>query len=403
VVPLTARRALTKRLIDATAYTWTTRHGERCVLWDGALRGFGLRVYPSGRKTFVLSYRAEGVKRLMELGPYGVLTLDQARDMARLALAEVIRGRDPLAARRLAAHGATMTAFCTTYLERHAKARKKSWEKDERRIERFIKPAWGSRRLSAVHRADVAELHYTISTKSGPYEANRVLALVGKMFECAITWGQLPENSANPARRIPKFPECKRDRFVTRAEMPALLQAIEREQNVYMRAALWLYLLTGLRRSELLTVKHADIDIGEKLLRLADTKAGRPHYLPLSEPALVVIRQIPPVDGNDYLLPGRRPGASLVELKRAWARVRASAGIPDVRLHDLRRTVGSWLAQSGHSLALIGRVLNHSNTSTTAIYARFHTDDARAALEEHAQRIIGIAGAAATAGEDAHG
>ncbi len=158
------------------------------------------------------------------------------------------------------------------------------------------------------------------------------------------------------------------------------------------RFAMWLYLLTGARKSELLKARWEDVDNNRAELRLVDTKAGRTHYIPLSAPALALLEQIPRVDGNPYILPGKREGAALVNIAKPWSRVRKAAGVEDVRLHDLRRTVGSWLAQAGNSLHLIGRVLNHSNQSTTAVYARFGEDHVRAALEQHGARIMGAAG-----------
>jgi len=243
----------------------------------------------------------------------------------------------------------------------------------------------------------VATLHSRIG-KTAPYEANRVLALLSKMFELARRWGFVPEDQANPARDIDRFKEAKRDRWVTPEELPRLAQAINEEPNDSARSALWLYLLTGARKSELLNARWEDVDVSRAELRLTDTKAGRTHYIPLSAPALALLGQIPRLDGNPYILPGKREGAALVNIAKPWSRVRKAAGVEDVRLHDLRRTVGSWLAQAGNSLHLIGRVLNHSNQSTTAVYARFGEDHVRAALEQHGARIMGAAGIAPTAG-----
>lgn len=377
---------ITKLDCDAARYERTD--GGRCALWDSLLPGFGLRIYPSGRKAFVLSYRAAGRKRMMTIGAYGVLKLDQARDIARQKLAAVIGGADPLAEKQKAARGATMKTLCADYIERHAKPFKKSWEADERRLNRQIIPVWGARQVASITRADVSALFYDIGKKAAHYEANRALAVLGKMFECAIAWGYLPDNAANPARKIKKYPERKRERWVTPEEMPKLAAAINGEQNIYIRSAFWLYLFTGLRRGELLNLKRDNIDWTRAEICLPDTKAGRSFTAPLSGPALAILRGIPEEEGNPYLFPGRRTGRPLVELKMAWERIRTGAGVPDVRIHDLRRTVGSWLAQAGNSLHLIGRVLNHSNPSTTAIYARFQNDTVRQALEEHGRRLL---------------
>jgi integrase len=212
------------------------------------------------------------------------------------------------------------------------------------------------------------------------------------MFELARRWGFVPENAANPARGVDKFKEQKRDRWVKPEELPRLAAAIGQDPNLYARAALWLYLLTGVRKTELLTTRWADVDLARGELRLPETKAGRTHYVPLSPPAVALLRALPREAGNPYLLPGLKPGSHLVNIEKPWRRVRKVAGVEDVRLHDLRRTVGSWLAQAGSSLPLIGRVLNHTDPKTTAIYARLGDDPARRALAEHAERITAIAG-----------
>ncbi|WP_295585859.1 site-specific integrase [uncultured Lamprocystis sp.] len=386
---------LTKRAIDAATYTGT--NNARCVLWDDEVPGFGCRIFPSGRKGFVLSYRAAGRSRLLTIGTYGVLTLDQARTVARSQLAKVkTEGADPVATREQERQGETMRDLCLAYMDRHGNA-KKSGSEDQRRIDTYVLPKWGSLEARTITRPDVETLHRTIG-KRAPYEANRVLALLSKMFELARRWGFVPEGHGNPARDIDRFTEAKRDRWVSADELPRLAQAINEEPNASARAALWLYLLTGARKTELLTAQWSDVDWTRAELRLPDdTKAGRVHYIPLSPPAVALLRDLPQADGNPFILPGKLPGAHLVNISKPWGRVRTAAGVADVRLHDLRRTVGSWLAQSGNSLHLIGRVLNHSNQSTTAVYARFGEDSVRAALDQHGARIMGAAGLTPTA------
>jgi len=201
-------------------------------------------------------------------------------------------------------------------------------------------------------------------------------------------------NHQNPASGVTKFKEKKRDRFVTPSELPKLIEAIQNESNQSAKYALWLYLLTGLRKEELLTAKWSDIvELGSNYqLRIEDTKNEKTHYLPLSDAAMEILNQIPRVEGNPYIIVGKNKGTHLININKPWRRVRLVAGIEDVRLHDLRRTVGSWLAQAGNSLHLIGRVLNHSNTSTTAIYARFGQDTVRNALDRHGDQILSVAG-----------
>lgn len=380
---------LTKTVVDRLVYQ---RDGnERCVVWDSLLPGFGVRVYPSGRKAFILSYRIQGRKRLLTLGMYGALTLDQARSLARIRLGEATVGEDPVEQRRKDRQGETVRHLCDAYLERHA-AHKRSLRDDQRRIEQRIIPAWGNRKVDSITRADVAALHTKIGA-TAHYEANRVVALLSKMLELARRWGFVPENAANPAHGIDKFREHKRDRWVTHEELPRVTAAIAQEPNLYVRAALWLYLLTGVRKTELLKTRWEDVDMVRCELRLPETKAGRVHYVLLSPPAMSLLERMPREHGNPHLLPSTKvPGHHLVNIEKPWRRVRKAAGVEDVRLHDLRRTVGSWLAQAGNSLPLIGRVLGHTNASTTQIYARLGDDPAKKALAEHGRMITAIAG-----------
>lgn len=424
---------LTNRLIDAMVYEGDGK--SRDVRWDSTLPGFGIRIYPTGRKAFVISYRALGRKRLMTLDTYGVITQNQARKRAARYLVTK-DDEDPLEKRKRETHGETVSDLCDTYMERHAKLHKKTWQTDQRRINRHIKPALGALKVRSATDTDIGSLHRKIGTKA-PYEANRVIELLSKMFSLACDWGFLPEHHRNPARKIKRFKEEKRDRFVDAAELPKLAQAIDQEKNQYIRGALWLYLLTGVRRSELLKAKWDDVNWGRRELRLADTKAGRVHYVPLNAPAIAVLETLPRLSDNPYVLPGSKEGRHLVNIDRPWIRAKTQAtilqwmeiptiakliteiqdgsdtspsleaiqkkvkeatppielttGLLDVRLHDLRRTVGSWLAQSGNSLHLIGKVLNHSNQATTAVYARFAQDQVRAALEQHGNRIMGAA------------
>jgi integrase len=322
----------------------------------------------------------------LTLGRYGVLTLTEARDLARRALVEVAGGIDPQEERR-APKSQTVRQFSETYMERHAKVRLKSWADDSRRFKREIVPKLGSKSLESVKRSHVADLHSKIGRKT-PYEANRVLELVKRMFSLAEQWGYVPEGHPNPAKGIKRFREKSRDRFVTEAEFPLLRDAINAEQDIYVRSAIWLCLFTGARKTEILSRKWEDVDLDRKEMRLKDTKAGRDHVVPLSQPALEILGSIPRQQGNPYVFPGRKRGEPRKDFRPQWDQIRERAGLQDITFHDLRRTVGSWLALGGSSLVLIGKVLNHSSPSTTKIYARLLDDAARDPLEELAQQFL---------------
>ena len=380
---------LTSSLLDRAVYEG--QGNSRYVLWDDAIPGFGLRIYPTGRKSFVLSYRVHHRKRLYTIGTFGVLTLKQAREKARILLVSILEGEDPAQERRLKSKEKTFSQLCQAYLEQHSKVHKKTWRDDERRINQRLNPRWGTRQVAAIYQTDVALLHHEVG-KQHPYEANRTIELVKSIFTKAESWGFLPRHSDNPAAGVTPFKEKKRDRWLTAEEMPRVAKAIAAEPSVYIQAAIWLYLLTGVRKNELLSSQWVDVDLHRRELRLPDTKSGHTHYVSLSEPAKELLSQIPRIAGNPYVLPGQKEGQHLVNVDKPWRRIRKRAGCDDVRLHDLRRTVGSWLAQSGNSLHLIGRVLNHQQSSTTEVYARFAPDHLREAMDKHGQQILEKAG-----------
>jgi len=379
---------LTKSTIDKLVYEGDGK--EQDIRWDDILRGFGVRVYPSGQKSFVVSYRVNGRKRIMVLGKYGILTLDEARDKSKRVIVSAMDGTDSLAERQKGIRGKTISDLCSHYIEGYAKLHKKSWKEDVRRIERIIIPTFGTLKIASVTSADIAKFHHEKTISGAPYEANRIVEILSKMFKLAKLWGYF--NGENPTIGIRHNKENKRDRFVTPEELPLFAEAIDKEQNIFIRAAIWLYILTGVRKTELLNAKWEDVDFRLRQLRIPETKSGKIHYVPLSEPAIDILRVLPRVNENKYILVGNIEGASLVNISKPWKRICKSAKVEGVRLHDLRRTVGSWLAQSGHSLHLIGRVLNHSSPSTTAGYARFLQDHVKNALEQHGSKIVELIG-----------
>jgi len=386
---LTLQMRLTNTVINRATYVGNDN--RQYILWDDVIPGFGLRVYPTGRKSFVLSYRANRRKRLYTIGPYGVLTLKQARERAKLLLASVLDGQDPAKDRQLKAKERTFSELCDAYLEQHAKVHKKTWKEDERRINKCLRPRWQTLRVSAIDQHDVVLLQDEIG-KRHPYEANRTVELLKSIYAKAMAWGYLPRHHDNPTAGITLFKEEKRDRWLTGDEMPRVAEAIAAEANVYVQAAIWLYLFTGVRKSELLNAQWADVDLDRGELRLPDTKSGRTHYVSLSLPAIELLSRVPRIAGNPYVLPGHKAAQHLVNIDKPWQRIRNRAACDDVRLHDLRRTVGSWLAQSGNSLHLIGRILNHQQSSTTEVYARFAQNHLREALDRHGQQILDTAG-----------
>ncbi len=370
---------LTKRIVDAAQHP----PAGQVFLRDEELRGFAVRITP-GSKTFVLEREIHGRVRRMKLGRYGELTVEQARDLAKVKIGEIASGKDPAEDRRRRRQSITFGELEQLYLERHA-VHKKSKSNDVGMFKKWLND-WRPRRLSTITRADITTRHAEMGAAGHTTWANRMVALVRTMFNLAFDWGVHP--GPNPASRIKFFKEVKRDRFVRPDELPRLWKALQNEPNPYVRGAFFISLLTGARRSEVLSMRWEDLDLGQGLWRIPETKAGRPHTLPLPRPAIEELLKLPRLEGNPFVFCGRWGRKNLYNVSKPWLRIRKEAGLNDVRIHDLRRTLGSWLVAAGASLPLIGKALNHSQPATTAVYARLELDPVRAALEANAERML---------------
>ncbi len=403
---------LTKARIDAAKYAGKTytgkdgraRHGD-CILWDGGnggMRGLGLRIHPSGRKTFILKYRTRNRRRRqLVIGDFGPpLTLVLARERARRELVKISDGEDPLADRRKAARAETVAQLAERYLVRHAepKKRPKSVEEDRRMLRLHVIPRLGRRKVEDVDRRDIADLHHAM--RATPYAANRVLSLLSKMFSLAEKWG-IRADVSNPCRHVERFREERRERYLSVEELGSLAEAlatVEREGNIgpHAVAAIRLLLLTGCRLREILGLRWEDVDLRARLLRLRSSKTG-PKLVYLSAPAREVLSNIPRTEGFLYVVEGRNPSAPRADLTRPWRRIRILAQLEDVRIHDLRHTHAAVGAGLGLSLPMLGRLLGHTQPVTTARYAHLAVDP----MHEAADRIGAELAAAMSGGEKA--
>jgi integrase len=357
---------------------------------DRSVRGFALRVNWGGTKSFILEGRVKGRVRRITLGRWPVLPVVKARKRALEWKSIIDDGGDPVASE---AQATTFGALAHRYVE-HIKPRNKSWRQNEGALELYVPKGWRGRRLSDVSRDEIMKLHDQIGEGHGPYSANRLVALLRAMYNFALDLKLFAGD--NPAARIKPFKEEKRERFLSPDELVRVNEALLAEPSEYWRAYFPLILLLGPRKSELLTAKWADIDLVQRTWRLPITKAGRSHLLPLPEPAIAILESLPSRQQSEWIFPGNGATGHLVEPKAAWDRVRARAGLKDdseprsnVRIHDLRRTLGSWLAAAGYGLPMIGRALNHASPASTAVYARLALDPVRVMLEANAQIMYG--------------
>jgi integrase len=367
---------------------------------DDQLKRFALRVTASGVKSFIWEGRIKGRPRRVTLGQYPDLKVLDARTKALDTKRAVAHGANPAEERAQERAEITFANLEKEYLERHAKQRKLSWREDEALLKNHLPKGWRTRRLSDITRQDVINLRDVVARKENPrvkdkearkkgvpYAANHLVRLLRAMFNLAKDWGMMTGD--NPATRIKLFPERKRDRFLSPDESGRVNQALAQEPNEYWRAYFALSLMLGTRKSELLGVRWIDIDFKQRTLRISRTKSGRPHVIPLPTATISILESLSSRETSEWAFPSdNSKSGHLASPKQVWAKIRKVAGVPDVHVHDLRRTLGSWLAASGYSLPLIGRALNHSNVSTTAIYARLNLDPVRQALEQNATLML---------------
>jgi integrase len=255
-------------------------------------------------------------------------------------------------------------------------------------LERVIVPALGNHRVTEVTRADIAKIHHDF--RHIPYDANRSLEIISKMFSLAEMWGLRPDGS-NPRKYIKKYREEKRERFLSRAELRRVGEVLremeqERVELPASIAAARLLMLTGCRLGEIMTLQWDHVDIADKALRLPDSKTGA-KVVHLGQPAVEVLEKIERVDGNSWVIVGTKSGARLTDLQPFWQRVRARAGLKDVRIHDLQHTFASTAVASGQGLPMIGKLLGHMQVQTTARYAHLAADPVKQAANHVSAEI----------------
>ena len=388
-----AKGKISKRSVDAIDPSYRDTY-----LWDSELPGFGLKTTPVGRRVYLIQYRLGGRKgptRRYTIGKHGPLTPDQARTEAKRLLGLVAAGADPSSERDANKAALTLTDAGIKFLDEHVRAKLKPRTAEEyrRSFILHIKPTLGRLRLHEITRSRVAQLHH--SMKSSPYAANRTLAFLSKLMNWCEKHG-LRTDGTNPCRHIEKFPEKKRERFLSEHELAQLGDVLisaetEVSESAWVLGAIRLLVLTGARLNEILTLKWDYVDLNRATLRLPDSKTGA-KTIYLNDPALEVLTDIPRIEGNPFVICGNKSGAHLVNMQKPWRRIRSKAGLDDVRIHDLRHTFASYGAMGGVSLPIIGGLFGHSQPQTTARYAHLSADPLKAASNKIAGRIADAMG-----------
>jgi len=396
---------ITKRVVDRLKI-----EPNEYTEWDAQMPGFGVRVRPSGAMSYVVVYRAGSGRgapqRRYTIGSVGKITPDQARERARVVLGAVAHGKDPAGEKTGERDTPTVAALADRFLTEHVDAKRKPGTAATYRyvIESAVKLHLGTTKADKLTRAAVAKMHNAL--KNTPSWANRALAVVGSMYTFAARAGIVSEDM-NPARKMDKFAENSRERFLTTEELERLGEAIREAEtagipwevdeaaprakhiakrenrftkiNPFAAAAIRLLLFTGCRLREILHLKWEHVDMERGLLFLPDSKTGRKTVV-LNAPALALLAGLDRL--GSYVVPGDNPERPRADLKRPWEAVSKRVGISGVRLHDLRHTYASVGAGGGLGLPIIGKLLGHMQSSTTHRYAHLHNDPVRRGAEQ---------------------
>lgn len=360
---------------------------QRRWAYDVQSDGLAIQITPAGIKTFYLAKRIEGRYRKIRIGNFPDVTVTQARKQAAKLNGQIADGKNPADERRQTRAATTFGELFETYLTKYAKQRKRTWEEDERQYERHLK-RWAGRSLDQIKRQDVAALHARIG-RDAPIAANRMLALVSKLYTFASSNGYTGDN---PARGIEKFPERQRDRFLGQDELPYFLDATDAEKDPTFCDYFRLLLFTGQRRENVASMRWDEIDFRRRVWTIPPEKfkTDVPVEIPLVSEAVAILRERqqaqaegrkkrlkkggPADDPRDgYVFPSKRRTPKtlhLTEPKDAFRRVCRRAGLNDVRLHDLRRTTASWATMQGVPYPVVARMVGHKVYGVTGIYAR---------------------------------
>jgi integrase len=374
-----ARLKLTKRNIDAIDLP-----DRQADYRDTELKGYCLRVFASGRKQFMLLYRMDGRRKAIKLGDYGALTPEQARTIAKEKLNKVANDIDPQEEAKIKREMPTFKQWADEYLA-EAEKRMKRPDQPKRYLE-MAKERFGKKKLDAVTRADIQNQMKQLQ-KAGKTNAvaNQYHARLRSCFAEAVSEGLIDKN---PCAGIKRYPEpLPRSRTLTDKEMKATLEAIDELDNQFAQTALHMMIETGCRKSEALSAKWTDINFDDAIWRLPDTKSGKPQVIPLSVSIMAKLRLLPRTDAP-FLFPGTGRTGHLADVKKPWEAIRKAAGIPDVRLHDVRRTFGLHIARKA-GLHVASKLLRHSSIKVTeSHYAPLGIDELRDALKKRSADVL---------------
>jgi integrase len=358
--------------------------GKRVYYYDTKTQGLAICITSTKKKTFFVYRKIDGRPERIKLERFPGMSIEQARGRASEINAAIAREENPAQVRRAGKEELTLGELFESYIKLHAKKHKSSWEADVKQFDRNLS-SWKKRKLSSIRKIDIHKLHQDVGDLNGQYTANRLLALLSSIFNQANKLGLW--DKPNPVSGITKFKERSRSRFLQADELPRFFSALAEETNEHARDYILLSLLTGARKSNVLAMRWDEINLEMKLWTIPKTKNGDSHTIPIVPQALEILENRYTSKTSEWVFPSNSASGHLQDPKKAWQRLLERAEISDLRIHDLRRSLGSWQASTGASLVIIGKTLSHRNVNTTAIYARLNTDPVRDAMNKATQAI----------------
>lgn len=348
---------------------------------DAKCTGLALEIRPSGIKTYFLRYtNSYGKQCQMKLGRTNELSLAQARTLAKKHLAEIaLGGPDPLAFKKLLRTVPTLSEFAYGKYLPYVKIHKRSWKTDECLLRVHILPKLGDKHLDEVTQADVISLHHERASVSAAGSANRLVIILRYMFNLALEW-EIPGPKKNPAAGVKLLEETKRERYLSKDELRKLQAALSESENQMLGPIVTMLVLTGARKREVLDCRWEDMDLVRKQWRIPFTKSGKPRTVPLSDSAINLLKGIEHPEDSVYVFANPKTRKPFVGIFYSWDTARKKAGMPDLRIHDLRHSFASFLVNAGRSLYEVGQLLGHTQLKTTMRYAHLSDQTLRDAV-----------------------
>lgn len=368
------RVRLTQSYVDTEACCPAGK--QKVDYFDTDVPGLLLKVMPTGKRTYYLRYKdSHHRSREKSLGlDARVVSLGDARQQAKQNLTEVALGRDPFASKQVRRETPTLNEFITTTYLPHIQVRKKSWKVDETALRLHIQPTLGKLYMDGITRQEVNNLVNAHAKAYKPASTNRMLNILHRLFACALDW-QIPGVTENPAARVKKLKENnQRDRYLSKEELRELWTELDASESTYITSAIKFLILTGARKAEAVNAKWDDINFQQREWTIRENKSGRTRRVPLSDVAIDTLRKVEIIPGCDYIFPNPSTLMPYNNLFHTWKKIREAAGIPDVRIHDLRHSYASFLVNNGVPIYDVSDILGHSNVATTKRYAHLSNE-----------------------------